>query len=119
MSKHAKRGATPPKPQPKQATRPVWLAAALLALAGIALVSALIWLAQRNDLSSAQTSPAQPASGDPTVVNGPRISIDQDRFDYGDVKLGATIETAVLVKNIGDHVLELDPDPVVEVIEGC
>jgi hypothetical protein len=95
------------------------LAAAVLTLAGVALVSMLVWLVQRNAAETAQTTPAQVAPSDSTALSGPRISVDQDRFDYGNVKLNTTIETAVRVRNIGNQVLALEQNPVVELIEGC
>lgn len=119
MSKHSKRRSTSPKSQPRQARRPTWLAAAVLTLAGVALVSVLIWLTQRNAGETVQTTPAQIAPSDSTALSGPRISVDQDRFDYGDVKLNTTIETAVRVQNIGNQMLALEQNPVVELIEGC
>lgn len=119
MSKHSKRPSASSKPQPAQTGRPGWLAAVLLGLAGVALVSALVWLAQRNATEPAQNAPAQAAPSDSSTANGPRIGVDQDRFDYGDVKLNTTIETAIHVKNIGSEALALDSSPVVEVVEGC
>lgn len=47
MSKHSKQRPTSPKSQPNRG-RPIWLAAAALTLAGVALISMLIWLVQRN-----------------------------------------------------------------------
>ncbi len=119
MSKRSKRHSTSPQPQPNQTRRPIWLAATLLALAGIALISMLAWLVQRNAANVTQSAPTQAAASDGAVADGPRISVDQDRFDYGDVKLNTTIETSVHVRNIGDQVLALDQNPVVELIEGC
>jgi len=33
--------------------------------------------------------------------------------------LNTTIETEIKVKNVGDEVLALAPNPVVELVEGC
>ncbi len=120
MSKHSKRHSTSPRSQPRQTRRSPWLAATALTLAGVALVSMLIWLVQRNTAETAQiTAPAQVAPSDSTAFSGPRISVDQDRFDYGNVKLNTTIETAVRVRNTGHQELALEQNPVVELIEGC
>lgn len=117
-SKHAKPHSASPKPQPKPARRPAWLAAVLILVGGVVLVSALAWLIQRNAPVPTQDAPSQ-AAPSAAAVDGPRISVDQDRFDYGDVKLNSTVETTIRVRNIGDAVLALDPNPVVELIEGC
>lgn len=119
MSKHSERRSTSPKLQPRQAGKPTWLAAAVLTLAGVALVSMLIWLVQRNAAETAQTTPAQVAPSDSAALSGPRISVDRDHFDYGNVKLNTTIETAVRVRNTGNQELALEQNPVVELIEGC
>lgn len=119
MSKHLKRRSTSQQSQPSQAGHLPWLAAAALTLAGVALVSMLIWLVQRNAAEIAQTKPAQIAPSDSAALSGPRISVDQDRFDYGNVKLNTTIEAAVRVRNTGNQELALEQNPVVELIEGC
>ncbi len=129
MSQHSNRPSIPPKSPPTQTRRPGWLAVALLALAGIALVSTLTWLVQRSAAVPAQHAPTQaapadtaPAGGAPAggaTASGPRIEVDQERIDYGDVKLNTTIETTIRVKNTGSEVLALDQNPVVELIEGC
>ena len=119
MSKHSKRRTTPSESQADKVGRPSWLLAALLALAGIAIVSGLVWLVQRDMTPSTQIATSQSAPAVAATVSGPRIAVDQERFDYGDVKLNSTIETTVRVKNTGDQALALDQNPVVELIEGC
>ena len=59
-------------------------------------------------------------SGQKTAVTGqPSASIDKTNFDYGDVKLGNTIQTVFNVKNVGDKDLVFQGEPRVEVLEGC
>lgn len=57
----------------------------------------------------------------PIEVSGsPAIRVDQEVFEYGDVKLGGTpIKTEVRVTNVGDETLRFTEAPYVEVVEGC
>jgi len=62
------------------------------------------------------------AQGDkyvPKVQGAPAIEVEQEHFDYGDVKYGEMVETEFTVKNVGDETLVLQDSPVVEVVEGC
>jgi hypothetical protein len=100
--------AVPSKSQ--QAGKPKWLLLATLAVVALAVVSIAIWLVQ-----------GQQATADyvPEVVGQPGASIDQTAFDYGDVKLGSTVETVFRVKNVGEKDLVIQGEPRVEVLEGC
>jgi hypothetical protein len=54
------------------------------------------------------------------VTGAPKIKVDKQAFDYGDVKLGGTpIRTVVRVTNVGDQDLKFTEAPYVEVLEGC
>lgn len=97
--------------------RPAWLAPALLVLASIAIVSSLFWMAQRSQPAPAQT--LAPQNDSAQRATGPRISVDQELFDYGDVKFNTPIETVVRVTNVGDQRLALERTPAVELVEGC
>ena len=119
MNKHSKRHSISRKSQPNQVRHPAWLTAAVLTLASVAIVSMLIGLVQRNAAETTQITPTQVAPSNFTAFNGPRISVGQDRIDYGNVKLNTTVETAVRVRNIGNQILTLEQNPVVELIEGC
>lgn len=55
----------------------------------------------------------------PEVTGAPRVTVAQDVFDYGDVKLGTTVETVFMVQNVGDQNLSIMENPQVEVVEGC
>jgi hypothetical protein len=55
----------------------------------------------------------------PEVIGAPRVAVAQDTFDYGDVKLGSTVETVFEVQNVGDKNLSIMENPQVEVLEGC
>ena len=49
----------------------------------------------------------------------PAIAVDQQRIDYGDVKLGVSKTFAIKVTNTGDGSLRFKEDPYIEVVEGC
>lgn len=55
----------------------------------------------------------------PQVIGAPRVAVAQDTFDYGDIRLGTTIETVFKVQNVGDKSLTILDAPQVEVLEGC
>jgi hypothetical protein len=78
---------------------PLWLAVlgALLVVAAIVLV-----LGQRS------------AGG-----GTPRITVDRDTIDYGDVKLNTELTFEVKVTNQGDGLLRFKEDPYIEVLDGC
>jgi hypothetical protein len=62
---------------------------------------------------------SQAASFTPAVTGRPQVAVSQDKFDYGDVKLGQTINTVFDVRNTGDQNLVILGAPQVEVVEGC
>lgn len=54
------------------------------------------------------------------VSGAPKIKVDQDYFDYGDVKNGGVpIRTAIQVSNVGDQTLDFMEAPYIELLEGC
>jgi len=105
-SKHT---SVPIPPKSQKAARPQWLPT-VLGVAALAVIALVIWLAQGQQTTVTST---------PEVTGQPSAAIDQPAFDYGDVKLGTTIETVFRVKNVGDQVLVFDGEPIVEVVEGC
>ncbi len=89
--------------------RPPWLwlavgSALLLLVAGLAFV----W-------SSDQTDP----NFVPEVTGSPRLSVESEVIDEGDVKLNKTIRTTFRLKNVGDQPLKILGEPAVELVEGC
>jgi len=96
-----------------------WLAPALIALTGVAILSGLLWLVQNDRAASVQSTPAQNAATQPAYAGGPRVSVDQEIFDYDDVKFGTPVKTVIKIKNVGDAPLVLEREPWVELIEGC
>jgi hypothetical protein len=85
---------------------PVWLIVA----GGVILLAVAAWaLLNRGGNKT-----------DIEVTGAPGIKVDQEVFDYGDVKLGEKpIRTVVRVTNVGDQTLRITEAPYVEVLEGC
>ncbi len=59
----------------------------------------------------------RPAGG--SAGGTPRIAVDQQRVDYGYVKLGETRTINIAVTNTGDGTLRFKEQPYIEVLEGC
>ena len=102
-SRYKRKQAPPPRRIPW-----MWIAvgSALLLVAG---GLAFVWS------SGQQTDP----NFTPEVTGSPRLSVEQDRIDEGDIKLNKTIRTAFRLKNVGDQPLYIKGEPVVELVEGC
>ena len=129
MSKAKESASSPSSPPSPPSGAPRWLFVALVAAGALALIVAAIVLL-RGGAPAQPATPAQPASPAPLAqpaqagktpqsVSGPRLSIAQESFDYGDVKVNQPIETVFRVKNIGDEPLLFQGQPQVEVVEGC
>jgi len=86
-----------------------WLPGALV-VAVLAALALLFWFTQKGTTT---------ANFQPEVTGQPKAVISQANFDYGDVKLGTTVETVFRVKNKGDQALVFLREPDVEVLEGC
>ena len=55
----------------------------------------------------------------PEQTGAPRLQVDQDKVDLGDVKLGQTVKVSFKLNNTGDQPLRFSEAPYVEVLEGC
>jgi hypothetical protein len=53
------------------------------------------------------------------VSGQPKLNVDTDLVDLGDIGLGKTVEAAFVLSNVGDQPLRLTAMPYVEVVEGC
>lgn len=95
-----------------------WLAPAIITLTTVIIIGGILWLV-RNDRPTAPLLATPSAASEPTYMGGPRISVNQDIFDYGDVRFGTPVKTVIKVKNVGDEALVLEREPWVELIEGC
>ena len=49
----------------------------------------------------------------------PRLWVDQEVIDYGDVKLDTPVNFTLTVTNNGDGVLRFKEKPFIQVVEGC
>lgn len=58
-------------------------------------------------------------SADIKGVGGPRLRLDRDQIDFGDVHLGNTVRASFKITNAGDGTLKLDVPKVATVVEGC
>ncbi|HWR65219.1 MAG TPA: hypothetical protein VN364_03795 [Bellilinea sp.] len=95
-----------PSRQAKRKNVPVWL---ILSGIGLILVALVVFL-----------SSIGPKKADIEVTGSPKLKVEQDVYDYGDVKLGGVpIRTVVTVTNVGDQPLRFKEAPYVEVLEGC
>ncbi len=104
--KHRKGGAPRASARQKQ-PRWLWMVLAGLVLAGGAF---LLSLASRS---------SQASNDKPEITGSARVSVSQDKIDYGDVKLGRTINTVFDVRNVVDQDLVIQGEPRVELVEGC
>jgi hypothetical protein len=90
----------------QQPSRPRWIVPVILV--GIAVVVAgAVFLLTRGEPYA------------PEVTGGPSGVVNQNYFDYGDVKGGTWIETTFKIKNVGDQPLNVLNEPYVELVEGC
>ncbi len=88
-----------------------WRIPVILATAGVvALIAAMLL---DFDIGG------RPVDFTPSVQGAPGISVDNERFDYGDVRLGTTVKTVFNVTNVGTQDLKFTSRPYVEVKEGC
>ena len=94
---------------PKQKQRfPIWLP--LIIVAGVVLIVVAL-------VSGNNAAPAAPAAIE--VTGTPALKVDRDKVDFGDVKLGQTVQVSFEVTNVGDQPLTFKEKPYVEVVEGC
>jgi len=49
----------------------------------------------------------------------PKLVVDQEKIDYGDVKFGVNKTFAIKVTNTGDGLLRFKEKPYIQVLEGC
>ncbi len=92
---------------PKSPGFPIWLP--LIIVAGVVLIA----VAMLSNTSSSASPAASTTSGTPTV------SVDKDRFDFGNVPLGQTVQVSFEVANTGDAPLRFKEKPYIEVAAGC
>ena len=55
----------------------------------------------------------------PEGSGAPKLKVDQEVVDLGDVKLGKTVQVSFELSNAGDQPLRFSEAPYIEVVEGC
>lgn len=55
----------------------------------------------------------------PEVTGAPRLQMDKEKIDVGDVPTEKIVTASFIMTNVGDQMLYITRDPYVEVIEGC
>ena len=86
---------------------PIWLP--LIIVVGVVLIAVAVL--------SNNSSPAAP--GAPATGGAPALSVDKDKFDFGNVPLGQTVQVSFEVANTGDAPLRFKEKPYIEVAAGC
>lgn len=50
---------------------------------------------------------------------GARLAVDKDLIDFGTVRFERFVQARFLLRNVGDRSLRIQPNPPVDVVEGC
>jgi len=53
------------------------------------------------------------------VTGQPRLKLDREVVDLGEIPLGKMVEVAFVLTNVGDQPLRVTDPPYAEVVEGC
>jgi hypothetical protein len=86
------------------------LFALVLALGGVFLVSAAFLLFPKPK------SVPNPASNEAGL---PRLAVDREQIDFGDVPVGQVVTASFELTNTGDSTLRFTEDPTVQLKAGC
>lgn len=78
----------------------------------VVLIAVAIAILAKQPTPDQATTPAK-------VTGSPRLEVDKDRIDFGDVPLGKTVKASFKLTNAGDEPLTISAPPVAEVVEGC
>jgi len=78
----------------------------MVVLGGVLLIAAAFYFANRPGISEHGSGP-------------PKIAVDQQTIDYGDVRFGTNKSFDIEVTNIGGAVLRFNQEPYLEVLAGC
>src|SRR5690349_2131790 len=76
--------------------QPLWLA-----IIGVALVGGVLLLIV--SLINRSGSSASDPNFKAQVAGAPRVAVEQDKVDHGNVKLGTTVESDFKIRNVGDQ----------------
>lgn len=109
MSKNKYRSRRQQKGRGLSNTLPVPL---LLVVGGVVLIAGALftlWKSGQPDTSKV-----------PIEVNGsPRLKVDTETVDLGDVPLNKPVTVSFQLTNVGDKTLRFSEKPYIEVLEGC
>lgn len=95
---------------------PRWVVGAVIGLIALIAVAAVLLLGGSKEEAHTEKK----ATPNFTPVAGmPRLAVDQDMLDYGDVKFNTLVNASFRLYNIGDQPLRVTRQPQVEVVEGC
>ncbi|HSB89709.1 MAG TPA: hypothetical protein VLD63_06760 [Anaerolineales bacterium] len=53
------------------------------------------------------------------VTGQPRLKVDKETIDLGNIQLGRTVDASFVLTNVGDEPLKIAEAPFIEVVEGC
>ena len=87
-----------------------WLPLALIA-AGVVVLSGVLLAVFGSGLGRRQVAVE--------VTGSPRLKVDQQKVDLGQVPLGQPVEVKFELANVGDQNLTFTGAPYIEVKEGC
>lgn len=59
------------------------------------------------------------ASSAAQYQGGPRLAVDRDLIDFGNVPFKRMVKASFRLRNVGDKPLQLPANPPLEVVEGC
>jgi len=98
----AKKGKRP------QSKRRGWLLPSIVLASLLVGVTAWLLWPVRSPLADAQR-----------YKGGPRLSVDRQEIDFGQVRFNKFVDARFRLKNVGDRALQIATGPRVEAIEGC
>lgn len=78
----------------------------MVVLGGVLVIAAAFYLGNRTGLRPHGSGP-------------PKIAVDPQKIDYGDVRFGTNKTFDLEVTNIGGDVLRFGREPYLEVLAGC
>lgn len=84
----------------------------LLVVGGVLLMAGALYAVWQAGQPLRETAPLE-ASG------APRLQVDQEVVDLGDVPVDQVVDVTFKIANSGDQTLRILEKPVVRVVEGC